>query len=193
MWSEFSAELQTSRRVSLAFSQDVRHKDRLQEWRSVNTELEFKYKIFKSFKVSATYRFTVRHRNLNENRITLNAFYKHQISNSKWDVTYRFRFQKEKKIERSSEASEIRNRFGIKHNFNKLAKPYASLELNNNFQKEFVFTRWRTTFGLETRIHQKLKLATYFRIQGDIKNDDKIGDEPDRAEIIGFSLKYSVN
>lgn len=185
MWSGVNVDFKVSDQIKLESRNQYRLKTVWDEWDQAFSQISAKYKFKDKFGIRGFYRFAVENNDPNKHRIGGDFTFSSKLGKkSDFSLSYRFRFQNTmKQGEVTENKSIIRNKIGIVYKLDKLAKPYVSTEYFSATSDDDE-NSLRFTFGLQTRISDMLRLASFYRYEKE--------EGEDSENIIGMMLTIKL-
>ncbi|MDG1331805.1 MAG: DUF2490 domain-containing protein [Crocinitomicaceae bacterium] len=186
-WTGASLKYKLNKKIAFSVDQQVRMTDNLNRIRSTFFEFGASYKFNKHFSTRAQYRYTMPNQQRHVNRLTLDGTVKWKIKPTKFELSYRFRFQHGVVTFTKEPETYIRNRFQIKYKVWKKMKLFARYESFYRLNDKMRFRRNLCAGGIEFELNKKLDLSFFYRM------DQKINTKnPERRNIIAVLASFAI-
>lgn len=184
IWTGINLSFQATEKASLELKNQFRTESLFDnDDDQVFSQFGVKYKLLEKLKIRGFYRFTAELSEENRTRVGGDLLYSANLGKSDFKFSYRLRYQysrKHKEVVESQDA--LRNKLAILYKFDKLAKPYFSMEHFHLLDRS-ESPAMRFTLGLESKIMSAASLSVFYRIE----NDEEL------FNIIGLVLKIKLS
>jgi hypothetical protein len=198
-WTAVSLDKKLSNKFTLVIAEEIRFFQNLQRLNLTYTNLGLSYKLNKSIKLTAVYRFIQKYRDENDfswrHRIYLDAQFKEKYY--PFTFVYRARLQTQVRDYYSSDDGKFlesywRNKFDVRREFGKGFSPYLAAEFRYQFYNDRnkeannKFNRGRYFLGCQYQYTESKTFDVFFMHQREINVNNR-----ERNYIIGFEYSYS--
>lgn len=185
MWNGIAIEKELSKKFEFQMEEEIRLVDNVSRINSLLTELGFKYKPNKYYRLGLSYRLTYQPENGSlGNRITLSNEARYKIDDIA--LTYRLNLQQDFSNKNPIEY-KIRNRLGLDYKINKHWEVGTAAELFYSiYYNRDAFDRYRLKWGVDHRFnkHHSLGFTLIFQQEFNVPN-------PESDVILATKYKYS--
>lgn len=187
LWTGGALNLRLSKAFRMEVEEQLRFKDTVSSLKNALTEIGLRYKLNKYFAFKGNTRWISRPGKKNRYRLSLDAYFRWSKKKFPLSASYRLRFQNTHTFISRKNSTYLRNKISLDYNLSRIVDPFCSYELYYRFNAKNEFRVKRFTFGMDWRLHKRMHLATFYRIQ------DKINIKvPERQNIFGFMLTYRI-
>lgn len=187
LWTGGTYKLGITKKVRVEFEEQFRFNNNLSSYNNNFTELRLRYKFNKHFAVKGNLRHTIRYKDFNRRRFTIDAYYNWEKKSFPLRFQYRLRLQDSRVFQTGKKTNYIRNKFSLEYNLTKLVDPFIAYEIYYRLNQKNEFRVSRFTMGLNWKLNKQIDLSTYYRLQRDINIK-----KPQAQHIIGLMLTYSM-
>lgn len=198
-WATLSLDKKLKRNFSASFSEEIRFFQNLQRFNLSYTNVGLGYKLNKSIKFSAVYRFIQKSRDENTISWRHRIYVDLQIKQKYYPFTfaYRARLQSQVRDFYTSDDGKIperywRNKFDLRYEIGYGFSPYIAAEFryqfknDRNIEANNKFNRGRYYLGVQYQLTEAKTVDLYFMNQREFNVNN-----PERNYILGLEYAYS--
>lgn len=187
LWTGGTYKLGINKKVRVEFEEQFRFNNNFSSYNNNFTELRLRYKFNKHFAVKGNLRHTIRYKDFNKRRFSIDVYYNWEKKSFPLRFQYRLRLQDSKVFQTGKKTDYLRNKFSLEYNLTKLVDPFVAYEIYYRFNQKNEFRVSRITMGLNWKLNKQIDLSTYYRYQRDINIK-----RPQAQHIIGLMFSYAM-
>ncbi len=187
LWSGYTLKYTIHKSLRAEAEQQFRTGDGLQNLRAAFLEGGLRYEITDYLHIKPQLRYTIRNKDRNEFRMSLDANLSWNFK--KWNLRpgYRFRFQNTTVNYTGQNLTLLRNQLELEYNLSKLVDPYLEYENFYRLNDKNEVRTHRYTLGAKWRLNKHTDLKTYLRRDNEVNVKD-----PEEENIIGMELSFDL-